>query len=83
MQAVSSRKVIHIRLFVSEDVQTDINDIITEAKNVVYTFLQLKSGFNANIYRSELARYVHDALEDILFCEVVEPTDEIIYSFDI
>ena len=74
---------IHIRLFVSEDVQTDINDIITEAKNVVYTFLQLKSGFNANIYRSELARYVHDALEDILFCEVVEPTDEIIYSFDI
>jgi hypothetical protein len=74
---------IHIRLFVSEDVQTDINDIITEAKNVVYTFLQLKSGFNANIYRSELARYVHDALEDILFCEVVEPTDEIIYTFDI
>ena len=74
---------IHVVLYVSEDVQTDINDIITEAKNVIYTFLQLKSGFNANIYRSELARYLHDTLEDILFCEVKEPTDEIIYSFDI
>ena len=74
---------IHVRLFVPEDIQTDINDIVIEAKNIIYTFLQLKSGFNVNIYRSELARYLHDSLEDILYCEVVEPTDEIIYSFDI
>ena len=74
---------IYVKLYVSEDITTDINDLITEAKNVIYTFLQLKSGFNTNIYRSELARYLHDTLEDILFCEVVEPTDEIIYSYDI
>ena len=74
---------IYVKLYVSEDITTDINDLIVEAKNVIYTFLTLKSGFNANIYRSELARYLHDTLEDILFCEVVEPTDEIIYNFDI
>ena len=74
---------IHVVLYVPEDIQKDINDIILEAKNIIYTFLQLKSGFNTNIYRSELARYLHDALEDILFCEVKEPTDEIIYAFDI
>ena len=74
---------IHVKLYVSEDIRIDINDLITEAKNIIYTFLQLKSGFNANIYRSELARYLHDSLEDIMFCEVVEPTDEIIYNFDI
>lgn len=74
---------IHVKLYVSEDTQTNINDLITETKNIIYTFLQLKSGFNADIYRSELARYLHDTLEDIMFCEIIEPTDEIIYNFDI
>ena len=74
---------IYVKIYVSEDYPNDINDLISEAKNVIYTFLQLKSGFNTNIYRSELARYIHDVLEDILYCEVVEPVDEIIYNYDI
>lgn len=74
---------IHAKIYVSKDVASDIATISTEAQNIIYTFLSLKSGFNVNIYRSEISRYLHDALPDILFCEIDEPTDEIIYDFDI
>lgn len=74
---------IHAKVYVSRDTTTDISTITTEAKNIIYTFLSLKSGFNTNIYRSEISRFLHDSLNEILFCEIVEPVQEIIYDYDI
>ncbi len=72
---------IHVKIFVPKRAQSTIPTIINECKNVLYTFLQLKANFHTNIYKSEISRFLHDAVEDIEFCEVLEPFEDIIYDF--
>ena len=42
----------------------------------------MKSTFNAKIVRSEAARYIHDVIPEIVSCEIVEPTKDILYLYD-
>jgi len=74
---------LHIKVYVPKRAQNTVSAIVEECKNVLYTFFQLKAGFHTNLYRSEIARYIHDTVDDVEFCEVLEPTDDIVYNFDI
>jgi hypothetical protein len=74
---------IKVRIYVKRKSGLSINSVISECKNVLYTFLTLKAGFHSNIYRSEMARYLHDVVDDVEFCEILEPTQDIVYDFDI
>lgn len=75
---------IKIQVFISSrKISKSIPAIIDDCKNVVYTFLQLKAGFKTNIYVSELSRFIHDAVSDVSFCKVIEPTEDIVYNYDI
>lgn len=72
---------IRLRVLISRDTETSKQDIINECKTVVLSFLSLKAGFNVNIIRSEIVRYIHDVMPNIISCEVVEPSKDIIYLY--
>lgn len=74
---------IKVLIYISKNTKNSIPNIIDECKNVLYTFLQLKANFNTNIYRSEMSRFLHDVVDDVEFCEILEPTDDIVYHFNI
>lgn len=74
---------LHIKVYVSKRAQSTVSAIVEECKNVLYTFFQLKAGFHTNLYRSEISRFIHDTVDDVEFCEVLSPTDDIVYNFDI
>jgi len=74
---------IDVKVYVKGTTSESVATIIQECKNVLYTFLQLKAGFHTNLYRSEIARYLHDTVDAVEFCEVIEPTDDIVYNFNI
>jgi hypothetical protein len=74
---------ISVKVYVRRDTSESINSLINECKNVLYTFLTLKSGFHANIYKSEISRYLHNVVNDVEFCEVIKPTQDIVFNFDI
>lgn len=74
---------INVSIYVKRDTNSSINEIISECKNVLYTFLTLKAGFHSNIYRSEIARYLHNVVDDVQFCEVEEPTKDIVFNFNL
>ena len=56
-------------------------DIILDCKQVILSFLQLKADFNVQITRSEISRYLHDTVSEVISCEVIEPSRDIIYFF--
>lgn len=74
---------IDVDVFISRTCGTSVPVIVEECKNVLYTFLTLKSDFHRNIYRSELARFLHDVVDEVEFCQVNEPTDDIVYDFSL
>lgn len=58
-------------------------EIIEECKNVILTFLTIKTtGFKKSIIRSEIMRFIHDSVPEVVSCEVLEPTRDILYNFD-
>ena len=59
------------------------SEIIDECKNVVLTFLTIKTtGFSKSILRSDIIRFIHDSVPEVTSCEVLAPTRDIIYLFD-
>lgn len=74
---------IKVKVYIKKDARNDIPSIIEECKNVLYTFLQLKSNFHTNIYRSEMARFLHDTVDDLEFCEILLPTEDLVFDFHI
>ncbi len=74
---------IRVKIYVPKRAQSSIPTIVEECKNVLYTFLQLKANYHTNVYKSEISRFLHDAVEDIEFCEVLEPAEDIIYDFNL
>ena len=73
---------IKISILVSRESNRSKQDIINECKKVVLSFLTVKASFNAKIIRSELARFLHDAVSDIVSCEIIEPAKDIIYFYE-
>ena len=73
---------INISVLVRRDSERNRTDIINECKEVVLTFLTLKASFNAKIIKSELARYLHETVTDVISCEIIEPSRDIIYFFN-
>ena len=58
-------------------------EIIEECKNVILTFLSIKTtGFAKSILRSDIIRFIHDSIPEVASCEVVYPTRDIIYLLD-
>ena len=74
---------ISVKVYILKKSQNNIPAIVEECKNVLYTFLQLKANYHTNIYRSEIARFLHDVVDDVEFCEVLIPEDDIVYTFDL
>lgn len=72
-----------LTVYVKKTVKSSVQDIINECKNVLYTFLTLKTDYHKNIYRSEISRFLHDTVDEVEFCEVNEPTTDIIYDFNL
>ena len=72
---------IKISILTKRDLNRSKQDIINDCKKVVLAFLTIKASFNARIIRSELARFLHDAVSDIISCEIVEPSKDIIYFY--
>ena len=73
---------IKISVLVKRDNSRSKQEIINDCKTVVLSFLTIKAGFNSKIIRSELARFLHDAVSDILSCEIEEPSKDIIYFYE-
>ena len=58
-------------------------EIVEECKNVILTFLTIKTtGFKKSIIRSEIARFIHDSIPEVVSCDIFEPTRDILYVFD-
>lgn len=58
-------------------------EIIEECKNVVLTFLTIKTtGFSKSILKSDIIRFVHDSIPEVASCEVLSPNRDIIYLID-
>ena len=74
---------IKAKIYLKRKSGLSVNSVILECKDVLYTFLTLKSGFHSNIYRSEMARFLHDVVDAVEFCEIMEPSQDIVYNFDI
>lgn len=72
---------ISLRITVSKESKRTKNDIINDCKQTVLSFLQLKAGFETKIIRSEIARYIHDTIDDVISCEVLTPEKDILYMF--
>lgn len=72
---------IRLRVLISSSSSRSKSDITNECRQVLLSFLQLKANFNAKIVRSEMARYIHDTVSDVMSCEVLEPTRDIMYMY--
>ena len=73
---------IEVSVLVKRDSERSKQDIINDCKAVILSFLTIKSSFNAKIIRSELARFIHDAVSDVISCEVDQPSKDIIYFYE-
>jgi hypothetical protein len=71
-----------VKVFIKKNPTKSVREIVVEAKKVIFTFLQLRSDFNAKIVRSEVSRYLHDVVPDITSCDIVEPTRDILYLYE-
>ena len=73
---------IRLQILITRNTTRNKNDIVNECKQVILSFLQLKANFNAKIIMSEVTRYIHDTIPEILSCKVISPNRDIIYMFD-
>ena len=72
---------ISLKVTIAKDSKRTKNDIVSDCKQTILTFLQLRAGFETRIIRSEIARYIHDTIDDIISCEVLAPSKDIMYMF--
>ena len=70
---------IHISILIDKNISRSKQDIINECKQAILTFLTLKADFNASIVRSEIDRYLHDTIPEVISCTVISPSKDIIY----
>ena len=73
---------IRLSVLIDKKSERTKQDIIIDCKQVILSFLQLKSDFNVQITRSEIDRYLHDTIPEVLSCEVIEPSRDIIYFYN-
>ena len=72
---------IKVRILIDKKTSRTKNDIINECKQVILSFLQIRAGFNTKIIMSEVARYVHSTIPDIVSCTILSPKKDILYLY--
>lgn len=73
---------IHLQILINRNTTRSKNSIVNECKQVLLAFLQLRANFNAKIIMSEISRFIHDTIPEIMSCTVLAPSKDIIYLFD-
>lgn len=74
---------IEIRTYLYNTFTGTVEDIRNKIRDIVYSYYTTVTRFHMDIYRSHLARFIHDVLSDVASCEVLIPDQDIVYSFDI
>lgn len=72
---------IKLSILIDKNASRTKQDIILDCKQVILSFLQLKADFNIQISRSEIDRYLHDTVPEVVSCEIIEPSRDIIYFY--
>ena len=72
---------IHVSILIDKNITRSKQDIINECKQAILAFLTLKANFNASIIRSELDRYLHDTIAEVISVTVISPEKDIIYFY--